>query len=133
MDQRLTIGELARQAGTTTKTIRYYEHIGLLLPSEHGDNRYRYYDEAQVLQLRFIRRAQGLGLTLAEIGQLMDLAREIRCNELRSALDELFARKIRDYEPKIATLKTLQRSLQPEEHACACQAFVLDCACLPAV
>jgi DNA-binding transcriptional MerR regulator len=133
MDQRLTIGELARQAGTTTKTIRYYEHIGLLLPSEHGDNRYRYYDEAQVLQLRFIRRAQGLGLTLAEIGQLMDLAREIRCNELRSALDELFARKIRDYEPKIATLKTLQRSLQPEEHACACQAFVPDCACLPAV
>jgi DNA-binding transcriptional MerR regulator len=133
MGRRLTIGELARQAGTTTKTIRYYEHIGLLLPSEHGDNRYRYYDEAQVLQLRFIRRAQGLGLTLAEIGQLMDLAREIRCNELRSALDELFARKIRDYEPKIATLKTLQRSLQPEEHACACQAFVPDCACLPAV
>ncbi len=131
MDQRLTIGELARQAGTTTKTIRYYERIGLLLPSEHGDNRYRYYDEAQVLQLRFIRRAQALGLTLAEIGQLMELAREVRCNELRAALDDLFARKIREHELKIAALKTLQRSLQPEDHACACQAFVPDCACLP--
>ena len=127
----LTIGELARQAGTTTKTIRYYERIGLLTPFEQGENRYRYYDEAQVLQLRFIRRAQSLGLTLAEIGQLMNLAREIRCNELRSALDDLFARKIRDYELKIAALKTLQRSLQPEEHACACQSFVPDCACLP--
>ena len=41
MDQRLTIGELARQRGTTTKTIRSYEQIGLLLRSEHGDNRYR--------------------------------------------------------------------------------------------
>ena len=133
MDQRLTIGELARQGGTTTKTIRYYERIGLLLPSEHGDNRYRYYDAAQVLQLRFIRRAQALGLTLAEIGQLMELAREVRCNELRAALDDLFARKIREHELKIAALKTLQRSLQPEDHACACQAFVPDCACLPQV
>ncbi len=131
MDRRLTIGELARQAGTTTKTIRYYERIGLLLPSEHGDNRYRYYDEAQVLQLRFIRRAQALGLTLAEIGQLMDLAREVRCNDLRAALDDLFARKIREHELKIAALKTLQHSLQPEDHACACQSFVPDCACLP--
>ena len=101
MDQRLTIGELARQAGTTTKTIRYY-------------------DEAQVLQLRFSRRAQALGLTLAKIGQLMELAREVRCNELRAALDDLFARKIREHELKIAALKTLQHGLQPEDHACAC-------------
>ena len=131
MGERLTVGELAKQAGTTTKTIRYYERVGLLLPAEHGDNRYRYYDQAQVLQLRFIRRAQALGLTLAEIGQLMGLAREVRCNELRAALDDLFARKIREHELKIAALKTLQRTLQPEDHACACQAFVPDCACLP--
>lgn len=131
MDQQLTIGELARRSGTTTKTIRYYESIGLLQPAKRGDNSYRYYGEGQVQQLRFIRRAQGLGLTLAEIGELMELAREIRCNELRTALDELFARKIREYELKIAALKTLQRNLQPEEHACACQAFVPDCDCLP--
>ncbi len=131
MDRRLTIGDLARQAGTTTKTIRYYERIGLLVPSEYGDNGYRYYDAAHVSQLRFIRRTQGLGLTLAEIGQLMGLAREVRCNELRAVLDDLFARKIRDCELKIAALKTLRRSLQPEEHACACEAFMPDCDCLP--
>ena len=131
MDRRLTIGELAKQVGTTTKAIRYYESIGLLLPAGQGDNRYRYYDEAQVLQLRFIRRAQGLGLTLSEIGQLISLAREVRCNELRSALDDLFACKIRDYELKIAALRTLQRNLEPEEHACTCRAFMPDCACLP--
>ncbi len=132
MGQRLTIGELAKQVGTTTKTIRYYERIGLLLPTEQGANGYRYYDQSHVPQLRFIRRAQTLGLTLSEIGQLMSLARDVRCNELRVALDEMFARKIRDYELKIAALKTLKQSLQPEEHPCACQSFVPDCACLPA-
>lgn len=132
MGQRLTIGELARRVGTTTKTIRHYERIGLMLPVEQGDNRYRYYDQSQVAQLRFIRRAQSLGLTLSEVGQLMTLARDVKCNALRSALEDLFSRKIRDYELKIAALKTLQRSLRPEEHGCACQAFVPDCACLPA-
>jgi DNA-binding transcriptional MerR regulator len=131
VNERLTIGELAKRTGTTTKTIRYYERIGLLKPSQRGNNSYRYYDQNQVQQLRFIRRAQRLGLSLAEIGELMDLAREVRCNELRAALDELFARKIRDYELKIAALKTLRRRLQPEEQACACHAFVPDCDCLP--
>src|SRR5262249_3307424 len=131
MNQSLTIGDLAKLSGTTAKTIRYYERIGLIQPAKRGDNNYRYYGESQVQQLRFIRRTQALGLTLGEIGQLMDLAREIRCNELRAALDGLFAHKIREYELKIAALKTLQRGLQPEEHACACQAFVPDCDCLP--
>jgi DNA-binding transcriptional MerR regulator len=126
------IGELAKRSGTTTKTIRYYKRIGLLPPAERSNNRYRYYSENEVQQLRFIRRAQKLGLTLAEIRELMDLAREIKCNELRTALDDLFARKIRDYELKIAALQTLRRSLQHEGKTCACQAFVPDCACLPA-
>ena len=131
MDKPLTIGELARQTGTTPKTIRYYERIGLLPPAQRGSNQYRYYHSDQIHQLRFIRRAQGLGLTLAEIGQLIDLAREIKCNELRAMLDDIFTRKIRDYELKIAALRTLQRNLQPEAHDCACRAFVPDCGCLP--
>lgn len=132
MEDLLTIGELAKQAGVTTKTVRHYENIGLLLPAERGDNQYRYYKESHVHQLRFIRRAQSLGLTLTEIGELMHLAREVRCNELRSTLDDLFARKIREYELKIAALRTFRQHLQMEEDSCACQAFVPDCACLPA-
>jgi DNA-binding transcriptional MerR regulator len=131
VSDHLTIGELAKLSGTTTKTIRYYERIGLIQPTKRGDNSYRYYSDSQVQQLRFVRRTQALGLTLAEISELMELAREVRCNELRAALDTLFARKIREYELKIAALKTLQRGLQPEEQTCACQAFVPDCDCLP--
>ncbi len=127
------IGELAKEAGITTKTLRYYERIGLLLPAEQGANGYRYYDAGQIVQLRFIRRAQTLGLTLQEVSRLMSLARDVKCNDLRSALDELFTQKIRDYELKIAALKTLKNSMQPEEHGCACRSFVPDCGCLPVV
>jgi MerR family transcriptional regulator, copper efflux regulator len=127
----MTIGELARRAGTTAKTVRHYEQLGLLRPAARGENRYRYYDEGHVQQLRFIRRAQRLGLTLAEIGQLMDLARQARCNELRAALDDLFERRIREYELKASALRTLQRELRPEAGDCACRSFVPDCECLP--
>lgn len=132
MNGRLTVGDLAEQAQTTAKTVRYYERIGLLPAAERGENGYRYYGESQVHQLRFIRRAQRLGLTLDEIGQLMGMARHAQCNELRLKLDDFFAHKIRDYELKIAALKTLQSKLQPEEDVCACRAFVPDCGCLPA-
>jgi DNA-binding transcriptional MerR regulator len=126
-----TISKLARQAGVTTKTVRHYEKIGLLLPTERGDNQYRYYTNSHILQLRFIRRAQRLGLTLAEISDLMELAREAQCNELRSRLEDLFGRKIREYELKIAALRTFRHHLQAEEDICACSAFVPDCDCLP--
>ena len=133
MREKFTIGELADRAGVTAKTIRYYEKIDLLLPAERGDNNYRYYTDEQVYQLRFIRRAQRLGLTLNEIKDLMDLARETKCNELRASLDDLFARKIREYELKLAALHTFRQQLQPETSACVCEAFVLNCDCLPSV
>ncbi|MGH2543408.1 MAG: MerR family DNA-binding transcriptional regulator [Ardenticatenaceae bacterium] len=43
MDDQLTIGELAKRTRVTTKTVRYYEKIGLLVPVARGDNQYRYY------------------------------------------------------------------------------------------
>lgn len=131
MDRSLTIGQLAKESGVTVKTIRYYEKIGLLLPTDRGANNYRYYNELQAYQLRFIRRAQGLGLTLSEIQELIELAREARCNDLRQALDEIFARKIREYELKLAALRLFRRQLAPERGSCACRAFVPDCDCLP--
>lgn len=131
MRAALTIGQVAKSVGATPKAVRYYESVGLLRPAGRGDNGYRYYDENHVLQLRFIRRAQRLGLTLTEIGQMMELARDARCNELRSALDALFTQKIREYELKIAALKTLRRELQPEGDDCSCHSYVPDCGCLP--
>ncbi|AYF75740.1 MerR family transcriptional regulator [Nocardia yunnanensis] len=63
----LTIGEVARLAGTTTRTIRYYHHEGLLPAPERDSAGRRVYRLAQVTRLLWIRRLTGVGLTLGEV------------------------------------------------------------------
>jgi DNA-binding transcriptional MerR regulator len=69
----MKIGEMAHRAAVPTKTIRYYEEIGLLPEPDRAHNGYRDYDEEAVQRLRFIRDAQATGLTLAEIGSILDI------------------------------------------------------------
>ncbi|MEM6431657.1 MAG: MerR family transcriptional regulator [Deinococcota bacterium] len=66
----LTIGQLARQAGLATSTLRYYETQGLLTP-ERSESGYRLYPQTNLMVLNLISRAQQLGFTLAEIKQLL--------------------------------------------------------------
>jgi MerR family copper efflux transcriptional regulator len=65
----MRIGELAEQAGISTKAIRYYEQIGILAPPARTPAGYRVYDQAALGRLGFVRAAQALGLTLGEIRQ----------------------------------------------------------------
>lgn len=69
----LQIGELAQRAGVSHRTIHYYERLGLLRPAEREGVGYRYYDEQAVLRLEKIAALKGLGLSLEEIGQVIDL------------------------------------------------------------
>ncbi|UZQ55693.1 heavy metal-responsive transcriptional regulator [Trichothermofontia sichuanensis B231] len=66
----LKIGEVAKQTGVGVGALRYYESLGLL-QSERGDNGYRYYSLAAVQQVQFIKRAQALGFSLEEIGEIL--------------------------------------------------------------
>lgn len=66
-----TIGQLARQVGVRTSTLRYYEQEGLLPPSGRSEAGYRLYDAAAEQTLRFIQRAQRLGFSLADIRTLL--------------------------------------------------------------
>ena len=70
----LTIGAVARRAGVRTSAIRYYETQGILQPAHRLPNGYRVYGEDAVSSLQFVRRAQTLGITLAEVKQLLRLA-----------------------------------------------------------
>lgn len=74
-DTYCTVSEAARQAGTTRKAIRIYESRGLLLQPERTDAGYRLFTAEDVEVLRFIRRAKSLGLSLTEIGEILDLQR----------------------------------------------------------
>jgi hypothetical protein len=67
MTPALTIGQLAKATGVASKTIRYYEQIGVLPMPRRSAARYRQYDQAGVQRLRFIRRARSLTMPLREI------------------------------------------------------------------
>ena len=73
MTETLTIGALARQASINPRTLRYYERIGLLVPSARTDAGYRLYTDRDAARLSFIRRAQALGLSLTEIADVIAL------------------------------------------------------------
>jgi len=71
MNDGLKIGDLARQAGVTAKAIRFYERKRILPPATRAANGYRLYGDDAVEMLRFVKRAAGLGLTLAEIKDII--------------------------------------------------------------
>lgn len=74
-ERTLSIRQLAREAGVSTKTLRYWETQGLLAPAGRTHTNYRRYTETHVERALFIRKAQSLGFTLAEIRHIFDLAR----------------------------------------------------------
>ena len=69
----MQIGELAQRTDVSTKTIRYYEGIGILPEPDRAPNGYRDYSEDIEGRLRFVRDAQASGLTLTEIASILDL------------------------------------------------------------
>jgi DNA-binding transcriptional MerR regulator len=69
----MRIGNLASQCGLTTKTIRYYESIGLLIEPERSASGYRQYGDDVVRRLRFVADAQCAGLSLNEIRSILAL------------------------------------------------------------
>lgn len=72
----LTIGRLARRTGVRASAIRYYESQGVLPTPLRFPNGYRVYGEDTVAEVRFVCSAQALGFTLAEVKQLLELARQ---------------------------------------------------------
>jgi MerR family transcriptional regulator, copper efflux regulator len=106
----MRIGELARRAGVNVQTVRYYERRGLLSDPRRRAAGYREYTEGTLERLRFVRRAQELGFTLAEIEELLTL----RLDPGTTAAD-VKARA----EAKIAQVEGKLRDLERIRHALA--------------
>ncbi len=69
----LRIQEVAAETGLTTRTIRYYEEIGILRPAARSDGDYRLYDESDVERIRHIREMRDVaGFSLAEVAQMLE-------------------------------------------------------------
>ncbi len=69
----LRIQEVAAEVGLTTRSIRYYEEIGLLEPAARSDGDYRLFDASDLERLRFIKSLRDdAGFSLAQVGQMLE-------------------------------------------------------------
>ena len=68
---RYTINQLAKLSGVSTRTLRFYDEIGLLKPAFYGDNQYRYYKEEQLLMLQQVLFFRELGFSLNDIHRIL--------------------------------------------------------------
>lgn len=104
----------AKAAQVNVETLRYYEREGLLPTPPRGINGYRQYDDAALKRLRFIRRAQGLGFSLAQVRELLRLDDGLNCG----AAQTLARSKLEGIERQIADLKRMQSRLKQTLAAC---------------
>lgn len=106
----MLIGELADAADLPSQTIRFYERKGLLPPPERRANGYRTYDESTLTRLHFVQTAQAAGLTLAEIGSIIDLRDDgtVPCAHVAA----LIRSKRADVRARIKNLAVLEAELE---------------------
>jgi len=104
------IGPIAQESGVPIKTIRYYEELGLLQAVDRTEGGYRLFDANVFTRLSFIKRAQSLGLSLAEIKEFLDVhdQGDIPCDHVRVKLQD----KIAEIDRQIHQLQVLKLELQ---------------------
>ena len=112
----MRIGQLARESGVSAKTLRYYEEIDLLRPAGRTTSGYRLYNSDVIRRLRFVRRAQALGLSLADIRAILQISDEGRvpCEHVLGIVDRELKRigaQLRRLQELRAELRDLRRSL----------------------
>ena len=93
MSDLYSIGDLSREFGVTTRTIRFYEDQGLLSPTRNGQN--RIYQARDRVRLKLILRGKRLGFSLNEINKLIALydVPEGEAGQLRSFIEKIRARR----------------------------------------
>ena len=109
LDSPLDIGRCARATGVPTKTIRYYESIGLLAPPKRAENGYRLYGGTEVETLRFVRRARDLGFSLEEISKFLALWRDK--NRASADVKALALEHVRALDERIAKLRDVRETI----------------------
>lgn len=127
----LTIGEIAERANVNLQTIRYYEKRALVPKPPRTYSNYRIYPEDTVRRVRFIKHAQKLGFTLAEIKELLSLraAPKTRCADVRERAEA----KVQDINVRIRALQGMRRALTKLIGECSGEGPATECPILDAL
>ena len=131
-----TIGETAERSGFSASTLRYYESIGLVAPSQRTPSGYRLYDDQALARLAFIARAKQLGCSLDDIADLAGIWDGERCGPVQQRLHDLVTTKLSEAQRKIEELTAFREQLHraaanlsgpapdgPCSEICACTAL----------
>ena len=122
------IGEVAEKLRVSTRTIKYYEELGLIKPKERSPGGFRLYGEEDVERLKRILKMKGMGFSLTTIREVLavrDVAKEadkaVVLNEVVQRLDEQekqVAEKIRKMREEIGHAEDLLRDLRRDVALC---------------
>ena len=112
----MQIGAIAKTIGLSVDAIRFYERNSLLPRPPRTQGGFRKYGESDVETLAFIRRVQGLGFTLKEVRELLELRRSRLqpCRPVRRRLEQ----KVGDVRRKLADLRKLEHELRTALRSC---------------
>lgn len=103
------VGEIAKKCDVNKETLRYYERVGLIPEPSRTNAGYRKYPEETVNRLKFIKRMQDLGFSLAEIDKLLGVVDkdDDRCLDMY----KFVVQKIEEVQKKIRDLKKIEQML----------------------
>ena len=121
---KMKISELAQASKVPTKTIRYYESIGLLAPASRAENGYRYYKPQDIDTLVFIRRCRELNIPIDIIKQLV----EVQYNPKASCatVDSIIAEQLAKVRQTQIELSQLEQTLANLVSSCQSE-IIQDC------
>ncbi len=105
----MKIAEAARAAGIKISTIRYYERQGLIVAQSHSASGYREFTDEEVRRLKFVKRAQKLGFSLAEIRNFFMLSS--RRTVLNQDVLQIGQKKLVDLDYRIQALTRMRLAL----------------------
>ncbi len=117
MKANMKISQLAKESGIASKTIRYYEEIGLLPEACRNDNGYREYSTSDIERLVFIRRCRELQIPLEQIKTLIavQVDKKSSCQEV----DDLIEQQLEKVRTTIAELTLLEKTLHTLATSCS--------------
>ncbi len=111
MDNKLTIGQAAKIVGLPTKTIRYYEEVGIFKPLKRENNQYRVFSDEDIRRLKLISEIKSLGIPLKEIKEIVKRCTEKGCKDAQTYAETQLPEYISSIDKKIEELEGLKQQL----------------------